>query len=342
MKTLLLALLIDRLWGDPPNRYHPVAWMGQYIAQGGRRAPWGRVWRLLHGASVLLGGAALSALAGYAAENLTSRFPGPLASVARAFVLKTTFSWQGLEQAATGVQKALQREDLATARRLLAWHLVSRDTRQLSPSQVAAATVESVAENTSDSIVAPLFYYILGGLPAALVYRFINTADAMLGYRDKEHEWLGKVPARVDDIVNILPARLTAAGFVAAAWLKGANAVRVWRVWRRDAHLTSSPNAGHPMSTMAGALGVELEKVGHYRLGREFPSPQQEDIGRALRLMRVAVSVSVLALAFLSRWRRNGRVLVEAVCKISDEMATFAEASVAIGESSPRASDICL
>jgi len=149
----------------------------------------------------------------------------------------------------------------------VSWRLVSRDTATLSATQVSAATIESVAENLSDSVVAPLLYYAVGGLPAAFGYRFANTADAMVGYRDEVYEWLGKAPARLDDLFNLVPARLAAALIVAAAPLTGESAGRAWRIWRRDAGKTASPNAGHPMSAMAGALDVELEKVGHYRLG---------------------------------------------------------------------------
>jgi adenosylcobinamide-phosphate synthase len=155
-------------------------------------------------------------------------------------VLKLTFSLRGLVQAARAVQHALEHNDIPLARHLVSWHLVSRDTSQLSAAHVAAAAVESVAENTSDGIVAPLFFYALGGLPAALAYRFINTADAMLGYRDAVHLWLGKVPARLDDLVNLVPARLTAVCLVLAACLLRENAPQAWTTWRREGRLTAS------------------------------------------------------------------------------------------------------
>ena len=170
-------------------------------------------------------------------------------------------------QAAQAVASALARDDLNEARRLLAWHLVSRDTAILDKAQISAAVIESIAENTNDSIVAPALYYLLGGLPCALGYRFINTADALVGYRDIKHEWLGKVSARLDDLANVVTARLTAGLFIVAAHLAGEDAKRAWQIWRRDSGQTASPNAGHPMSAAAGALGVELEKVEHYRLG---------------------------------------------------------------------------
>jgi adenosylcobinamide-phosphate synthase len=295
-----LAWVLDVSLGDPPNRYHPVAWMGSAIGAASRRAPAaGRLARLAYGGGLVLGGGMAMVGLGRLLEELLGRLPAPLAWLAEAWLVKTTFSMGGLARAAREVETALNASDLPEARRLVSWHLVSRDTKALSAAQVAAATIESVAENSSDGVVAPVLYYSIGGLPAALAYRFINTADAMLGYRDPDHEWLGKVPARLDDVANLLPARVSAGLIVLAELLGGECAGQAWRTWRRDGRTTASPNAGHPMSAMAGALGVELEKVGHYRLGAGGTAPAATDIGRAVRLMRLAVGLmlGVLALA---------------------------------------------
>lgn len=302
---ILIALALDLALGDPPNRYHPVAWMGTGISMARRWAPRQGRWRpFLYGAAIVCGGAGFVALAGIAVTSIMHALPAPCNWLAHAWGLKSTLALKGLMQAGRQVYTALGAGELAEARRLLSWHLVSRDTGQLSEAQVAAATVESIAENTSDGVIAPLFYYCLGGLPAALAYRFINTADAMLGYRDAEREWLGKVPARLDDVVNLVPARLTALFLMLAAALLRENAWQCWRVWRRDAHLTASPNAGHPMSAMAGALHVVLEKIGHYRLGAELSLPAACDISRAIRLIygAVAVGVGILLALYLVGW----------------------------------------
>jgi adenosylcobinamide-phosphate synthase len=291
---------MDVSLGDPPNRYHPVAWMGSAIGVASRRAPAaGRLAQLVYGGGLIVGGSVAMIGLGRLLEVLLGRLPAPLAWLAEACLVKTTFSMGGLARAAREVEAALNASDLPEARRLLGWHLVSRDTTALSAAQVAAATIESVAENSSDGIVAPVLYYSIGGLSAALAYRFINTADAMLGYHDPGHEWLGKVPARLDDAANLLPARVSAGLLVLAAWLGGECAGRAWRTWRRDGRTTESPNAGHPMSAMAGALGVELEKVGHYRLGAGGAAPAARDIGRAVRLVRLgmALMLGLLALA---------------------------------------------
>lgn len=308
--TLLLALAIDGVWGDPANRWHPVAWMGTAIARLQRRAPrQGATAPFLFGLCLAGGGAALSALAAWVLARALSRAPRPVAALLEAILLKMTFSLRGLVAAGRSIEAALERGELEAAQRLLAWHLVSRDVSRLDASQVAAATIESLAENLSDGTLAPLFYYALApraewGLAAAYAYRFLNTADAMLGYRDAEREWLGKAPARLDDVANLLPARATALWIVACACVAGGDGRRAWRIWRRDARRTASPNAGHPMAAMAGALGVELEKVGHYVLGAGLASPKPEDIGRARRLVGFAAALGVGMLALLHLTRR--------------------------------------
>lgn len=299
-RVLCLALLFDLILGDPPNRYHPVAWMGSAIGIVRCWTPdGGRLAQLLYGAFLVVGGAASAVGLARLPGRAINRLPAPWGWLVEAGLLKMTFSLRGLAAAAQEVEAALESRDLPEARRLVSWHLVSRDTTALSPAQVTAATVESVAENASDGVVAPLLYYTMGGLPAALAYRFINTADAMLGYRDPAHEWLGKVPARLDDLVNLLPARVTAGLITLAATLVGENARGAWRTWRREAGKTTSPNAGHPMSAMAGALGVELEKVGHYRLGAGGRQPLAEDIGRAVRLVWVVPALMIGLLMLL-------------------------------------------
>jgi adenosylcobinamide-phosphate synthase len=274
--------------------------MGTGIRLARRLAPRQGHWqRCLYGAMVVIGGAVLVGVIGVLVEEVLHFLPRPLYWLAEAYVFKTTLALRGLVRAAYQVQEALVTGDLDRARQLLAWHLVSRDTTHLNASQIAAATVESVAENASEGIIAPLVYYALGGLPAALAYRFINTADAMLGYRDPEREWLGKVPARLDDLVNLVPARLTAGCLLLATQLLGEPIRRAWQVWCRDARQTASPNAGQPMSVMAGALGVELAKIGYYCLGAGQALPTAQHISGAVRLVYWAVAVAVGVLAMV-------------------------------------------
>jgi len=293
----LLALLFDLLLGDPPNRFHPTAWMGSLIAFLLRWRPRGnRFAELAYGAFILLIGITLFASAGIAITQLIFRITNYqlLITALTALALKLTVSLRGLDRAAGEVQSALQANDLPEARRLLSWHLVSRDTSLLDESKVSAAAIESVAENASDGVIAPLFFFALGGLPAAFAYRFINTADSMLGYHDEEREWLGKVPARLDDVLNFIPARLAGLFIVLSAPFCGGSLSQAWKIMQRDSGQTASPNAGLPMSAMAGALGVELEKVGHYALGKGLRPPSLSDLARARRMLFIAVGFAAL------------------------------------------------
>lgn len=294
---ILFSLLIDLLLGDPSNRFHPTAWMGNFIAFLVRcrwRPRGNRFAEFVFGIFILLAGLTLTTSAGLAISFAANLLPVWVGVLLTALALKLTISLRGLDRAAREVQSALEANNLPEARRLLSWHLVSRDTSQLDESKVSAAAIESVAENASDGIVAPLFFFAIGGLPAAFAYRFINTADSMLGYHDKEHEWLGKVPARLDDLLNFIPARLAGLFIILASPFCGASPAQSWKIMWRDSSQTASPNAGIPMSAMAGALGVELEKIEHYALGKGFCAPTSADLAHARRILYVAIGFAAL------------------------------------------------
>lgn len=303
----LVALLFDLFLGDPPNRFHPTAWMGSLIAFLKRFRPQGyHLVEFVYGFFIVLTGVCLTGGVAFLLERFAASLPAWAGVLLRGLCLSLTISLRGLDRAAHDVQSALEKRDLSEARRLLSWHLVSRDTSQLDESQVSAAAIESVAENASDGIIAPLFFYLIGGLPAAFAYRFANTADSMLGYHDDEHEWLGKFPARFDDGLNFIPARLTGLLIVLSAPWIGGNLKCAWQIMRRDSCTTASPNAGLPMSAMAGALGVELEKVGHYQLGKGLRPPTLNDLNRSRRLLFTVVGVfalPVLIWSMYAAWR---------------------------------------
>lgn len=286
--VLLLAIVLDGLFGDPPNRFHPVAAMGSGLGWAVGHAPAiTPVGQFVYGACLTLLGCGLSALAPVGLLFALQAHPW-LALAAQVLLLKSVFSLRSLLEAGREVGVALQRDDLSEARRLVNWRLVSRDTRTLGRGHVASATVESLAENLSDSVVAPLLAYLVGGLPLAWAYRFVNTADAMIGYRDERFRSLGRFAARLDDVLNWIPARLSALLLVLAAPLVGGSARRAWRVMIADHGATASPNAGWPMSAAAGALGVTLEKTGHYRLQGGITLPDAVETSRARRLVALA------------------------------------------------------
>jgi adenosylcobinamide-phosphate synthase len=289
--VLLAALAVDLLWGEPPAAVHPVVWMGKVASMLERGAPRrGPIRQLVAGAFIAVvvpasfAGACALALAYLAAWSV----PWLVASV---FVLKSVFALRALGRAAGEVRDALARDDLAGARYALR-SLCSRDASKLDQPRIVAAAVESVAENASDSFVAPVFYYVLFGLPGAVLYRAVNTLDAMIGYRGR-YEYLGKAAARLDDLLNLIPARLTAGCLLLAGWLCRKRVRAGWQILLRDGGKTESPNAGRPMAAMAGLLSVQLEKVGHYRLGDAVDPLEPGKIDEAWRVVVVGAGVAV-------------------------------------------------
>jgi adenosylcobinamide-phosphate synthase len=302
---LAVALGWDVLLGDPPNAVHPVAWIGRFARVFIDRAPReGPARQLLVGALIALAVPATCVGLVWAAARATQMQP-VLAFWVGAALLKSTFAVRGLGAAGRVVRDALREGRLADARRALS-SLCSRDATTLDESQLAGAAIESLAENLSDSFVGPLLGYLLFGLPGAFAYRAINTLDSMIGYRGP-YEFLGKAAARLDDLVNLVPARVTALLLVAAGFSTGADAPGGLRVLRRDRRATASPNAGWPMATMAGLLGVVLEKDGDYRLGDGLRPAAGADIARAWRIVAVAAALAaVLGLAALVGGRACG------------------------------------
>lgn len=281
--VLGLAMVLDTVFSEPPNRFHPVAWLGKLIAWEERLAPRsGGKRQLFYGVAIVLADVVVFSLPvhwllGYLAAV------SPIAYlIVGAVTLKIAFSVRFLAKSASQIRELLDAGRLEEARFILR-SLVSRDTSSLDRPHLVSAAVESVGESTCDSFVAPLFYFLVLGVPGAIGYRVVNTLDAMIGYHG-EYEYLGKFAARLDDVLNYIPARVTAFLVVAVAFLfgRGRNA---GRILRRDHGQTESPNAGWPMSAMAGALGVRLEKIGFYWLGDEQHQLAPETIGTSVRFM---------------------------------------------------------
>lgn len=302
--ALLLALSIDRWWGEPPAALHPVVWMGRALgACGARVAPAQATGRDLW--SFWLAAIAWCALAaivlvvfGVLQWTAVAHLPAWGAALALGLLLKPLLAWRMLRREVLAVEAALG-ESLEVGRARLAW-LVSRDVRQLDEAQVRESAVESLAENLSDSVVAPLFWFVLLGLPGAALYRFANTADAMWGYPDmrggRYWQWAGKWAARADDALSWLPARLTAL----LLWLAARGGVR-WGALRALARATPSPNGGWPMGAMALALGVRLSKPGVYVLNAAGRAARAEDTRRAVDLASrsIAALIPLLLAALL-------------------------------------------
>lgn len=308
--AILVALWLDLGFGEPPVRVHPVVAMGYYLGAVGKRVS--RVaGEVPRPAAEFWGGALGWCVAAVVVVALATGLvmvvrglPAWLQMLLLGAALKPLLAWRMLRDEVRAVETAL-RESLASGRARLAW-LVSRDVTTLSETEVRESAIETLAENLNDSVVAPLFWFMVAGLPGAALYRFANTADAMWGYRG-EHQgrvwtWAGKWAARVDDGLSWLPARLT------GVLLSLLGAVGEWRHLRLQAGLTPSPNSGWPMAAMALALDVRLAKPGVYTLNAEGRSPQVADTAQALRL--AARVVGLLALL-------AGVVALSAIVRIS-------------------------
>ncbi|MFI4936862.1 MAG: adenosylcobinamide-phosphate synthase CbiB [Caulobacterales bacterium] len=300
------AIAVDLLAGEPPPALHPVVWIGKATRLFVRLVPRSSRWTELIGG----GCAALLIPAGFAlgAAELLAETPWRWAQFAAGvWLLKSTFALGALREAIYAVRDALFRNELAEARQALR-SLCSRDSSHLDPQAVAAAAIESAAENASDSLIAPLFYYVLLGVPGAVFYRAVNTLDAMIGYRGT-YEYLGKAAARLDDLCNLLPARLTAWLLLLSGRIAGGDWRDGWRMARRDHGRTESPNAGWPMAAMAGLLRVRLEKAGHYALGDAREELTVSKIDEAWRMVAVTSLIACGMTAALLGMRHVARAI---------------------------------
>lgn len=282
---ILIAMLLDRL-GDPPNRYHPTAWMGSLVAVmiPVRRS---RLW----GVAVVVICCGLAALLPLALWWTVSSFWVGIVGVViygiiAIPILKSTISLHGMEKHAAAIHTSILNEDGRAAGHLAC--IVKRSTSGMSTSQICSGTVESISENTVDGITGPLLYAGLAGLPGALVYRTINTIDSMAGYRSEFFGQVGWFGAMCDTVLNWIPARVTGYVMVLAAAITRHDWRGAYRIMRQDAGLPESANSGYPMAAMAGALNIRLEKPLHYTLG-EGRDPVPDDIIAAVRIMKCTV-----------------------------------------------------
>ena len=298
------GFVLDALFGDPAWLPHPVVFMGRAIArlEGFLRprlpkTPKGEV---LGGAIVAFCLPVGTLLFTGAVCRGAARLHPLLGLAVQMFWCAQALAARGLVQESTNVYKELIKPDLPAARRAVS-RIVGRDTAALTAEGVTKAAVETVAENASDGVIAPLFYMFLGGAPLALTYKAINTMDSMLGYKNEKYLYFGRVPAKLDDAANYLPSRLAALLWVAAAAFTHNDAKGAWRIWRRDRRNHASPNSAQTESACAGALGVQLAGPAYY-FGQYYPKLtigdalrpiEPEDILRANRMMYVASSFAL-------------------------------------------------
>ncbi len=300
------AYLVDCLLGDPEWFPHPVRLMGAVCERGESlvRRPGQSA------GTELAAGAALTAATIAAFYMVTAGFIRAVArrSEGAGAALEVALAWtclagRSLHDEAGHVVRALETEDLELARLRLA-RIVGRDTRALDENEICRALIETLAESSCDGIIAPLFYLALGGVPLAMAYKTVNTLDSMIGHADERYFYFGKAAARLDDLVNLVPARLSALAIAAVSSpLPEADGAAAFNLWRRDGHKHKSPNAGQPEAAMAGALGVRLGGKNTYRgevilspeIGPELPPPSLREAKQAMRIVGGVTLLGVLA-----------------------------------------------
>lgn len=299
--VLALALVLDWWWGEA-RRWHPLVGFGRVAAflesklnRGERRVLRGLLaWCLL--LLPLL-------VAAIYLQCWLVRMPLLLAVAVQALIVYVAVALRSLNDHARTVAVALHAEDLPWARHSLGM-MVSRDTATLNSDEISSATIESVLENGSDAAIATLFWFAVAGIPGVILHRAANTLDAMWGYRNVRYNEFGRIAARADDVLNYIPARLTALGYALCG--KTATAMRCWRA---QAHAWSSPNAGPVMAAGAGALQVRLGGVASYADKQELRpalgcgrAPNADDIARAQQLVRYTAVLFVVVVFAMGLW----------------------------------------
>ena len=307
MLTAIIAFFLDTLIGDPRSRFHPVVLIGNLIS--------GLEKSIYHPALTdkrkFLYGGLLVIVVLYITYALTDSII-QLASLTgnvfiyygvQALILSFTISPRSLSEAGRELYGFLQEGDLENARYKVGW-IVGRDTDKLTSGEVTRATVETIAENTTDGIISPLFFFVIGGVPLAVLYRAANTMDSMLGYKNEKYLYFGRVAARVDDILNYIPARITGILFVISALLLGYNWRNSWNMLMRDASKHPSPNGGWAEASVAGALNIRLGGynsyfgVLHFReyMGEPIEELESTHIMKCIRMMYTATILFLLVI----------------------------------------------
>jgi adenosylcobinamide-phosphate synthase len=314
-KAFAAAYLFDWIAGDPEWLPHPVRVIGKGVEVGERslrRPAQTPAVELAAGGALTFGLIAATYIGTAKTIAWMNRRGRALGFVTETLLAWTCLASRSLHDEASDVVVALEADDLVRARQRLA-RIVGRDTQHLDMQEISRAIIETVAESCSDGVIAPLFYMAIGGVPLAMAYKTINTLDSMIGHTNERYFYFGKVAARLDDVANFLPSRLTALGITAtAAVIEGASSATALDTCLRDRLKHKSPNAGQPESAMAGALQVRLggenfydgERVSAPLIGEKFSRPSAQ---KAEQSIQIAAAVSVLAAVTLLLLRRRKR-----------------------------------
>ncbi len=307
MITAVVAFFIDSMIGDPRSKWHPVVLIGNLISLLEKfllRASDSPIKKAFKGGVLVYAVVIIALIVGVGIEILSEKMPNPAAQIfIQALALSFMISPRSLGEAGREIYVLLAAERIDYARKRVSW-IVGRDTANLNEAEITRATVETVSENTVDGIISPLFYFVIGGLPLAIFYRAVNTMDSMIGYKSKKYFFFGQIAARLDDVVNYIPARLTGLLFVCAAFILRLDYKNAFAMMKRDAKKHPSPNGGWAEATVAGALNVRLGGMNYYfgephfraYMGEPNESLEAAHILGAIRMMYTA---TILFLIFI-------------------------------------------
>ena len=290
--VVFFALVLDFAVGDPRNKFHPTAWIGSLIAKltphtknsSKNLEKLGGIFIILISSGIVV---SLLIFLNIGIKLITIDYIYIIISIiVGGILLKTTIAIKGMERHALAVVTALEQNDISSARDNLSM-IVKRNTANLDKNHVFSGVLESISENTVDGITGPLFYFAIFGLPGAFVYRVINTADSMIGYKTDIFKNVGWFGANCDKILNYIPSRLTGFIMILSAMILGNDWRKSYEIMIRDGRKTKSPNAGYPMAAIAGALGAKFEKIDHYSLGDGNISFTKDHVKSAISIMKV-------------------------------------------------------
>ena len=309
------AILIDLIFGDPKNRYHPTAWIGTLIAKFTTLAKHqNSIFEKIGGVLIIVVISSIVILLLLSLDfGISLIFTDYLSLIVSviigAMLLKTTIAIRGMEKHAINVLESLENNNLNMARNHLSM-IVKRNTTNLDKNHVLSGVLESISENTVDGITGPMFYYAFFGLPGAFFYRIVNTADSMIGYKNDLFKNLGWFTATCDTILNYIPSRLTGLMMIISAALLHNNWRHSYKIMMRDGKKTESPNAGYPMAALAGALETKFEKINHYKLGDGEIILTKQHVISAINIMKltsilffgIIIIPIILILSFIGWW----------------------------------------
>ncbi len=309
------AILIDLIFGDPKNRYHPTAWIGTLIAKFTTLAKHQNpIFEKIGGVLIIVIISSIVILLLLSLDfGISLIFTDYISLIVSVLVgimlLKSTIAIRGMEKHAINVLESLENNNLNMARNHLSM-IVKRNTTNLDKNHVLSGVLESISENTVDGITGPMFYYAFFGLPGAFFYRIVNTADSMIGYKNDLFKNLGWFTATCDTILNYIPSRLTGLMMIISAAILHNNWRHSYKIMMRDGKKTESPNAGYPMAALAGALETKFEKINHYKLGDGEIILTKQHVISAINIMKltsvlffgIIIIPIILILSFIGWW----------------------------------------